>query len=69
MECISEAKSYKQASPKPSHNRFNPETIVFFFQNVILFSYVVPFDCNFCLKLVHYEEYIISTVYTDGLVL
>ena len=42
----------------------------FFFQNVILFSNVVHHKCNiFYMKLVQYNECLISIVDTDGLVL
>ena len=42
----------------------------FFFQNVILFSNIVPYNCDiFCLKLAQYNEYSVSTVDTGGLVL
>ena len=41
-----------------------------FFQNEILFSHFVPYKCEyFCMKLAKYNEYLLSTVDTDALVL
>ena len=50
---------------------FNPlNDWVIFFQNVILFSNVVHYKCNiFYMKLVQYNECLISIVDADGLVL
>ena len=40
-----------------------------FFQNIILFNYIVPHNCNISIWLIQYNEYLFSTADTDGLVL